>query len=180
VPRKWTPKDDVILRRLNKAGKTLGAVSRETGWAMGTVSKRARALGLSWANNMPPEMIAAQAANTAAVRADVINGMWEQAQHQLARLLKDEFYDLARGEYGVEEMRKFVHLPSRSVRDLTAAITSLSKAAATIENMSKANQDSSDLRAFLGFMAGGTVTTSLDISGGDHASGSDEGVHGEP
>ncbi len=183
MARRWTARDDRTLRALNKKGATLGAVCRETGWSAATVSRRARALGLTWANRVPTEMVAAQAENIAAVRADVLAAMWEQAQAMLGRLAAPEFVDLVRGEYGVEHLTQLSTPPSRSLRDLTSAISNLTRSAAAIESAAKSNADSSDIRAFLTFMAGANVgqdSTTSDIGGENDASGSAGGVPPQP
>jgi hypothetical protein len=180
VTRRWTEHDTAELRRLHAEGKTQGAIIRETGWAAGTISRRAAALGLKWADRMPTVLQQAQRENNDRLREDVLQGMWDVAQKFLGRLTADEFFDLVRGEGGSEVMMKLPHIPSRSARELSSAIQGLASAAAKIEAARAGTQDGSDLRIFLQFMRGNVDGAEMDISGGDHARNSDEGVHVEP
>jgi hypothetical protein len=181
--RTWTEADTATLKRLHANGLTLGAVVKETGWAPGTISRRAAALGLKWTDRMPTALERARAENNDRLREDVLQGMWEVAAGLLGRLTATEFWDLVRGEAGSEVMMKLPHIPSRSARELASAIQGLASSAAKIEQARAGAQDGSDLRIFLQFMRGNVETTESDISsseGDRDARSSDEGVHGQP
>jgi hypothetical protein len=178
--RSWTEADTATLKRLHADGKTLGGIATETGWAAGTISRRASRLGLKWADRMPTATERAQRENNDRLREDVLQGMWEVAQGLLGRLTGAEFFDLVRGEGGSEVMMKLPHIPSRSARELAGAIQGLTSSAAKIEAARAGQQDGSDLRVFLTYMRGGEDSAQLDNSGGDHAHSSDERVHSEP
>lgn len=178
--RTWTEHDTAELKRLHADGKTLGAVAKLTGWAPGTISRRAAALGLKWTDRMPTQLERARAENNDRIREDVLQGMWEIAQGLIGRLTATQFYDLVRGEGGSEIMMALPHIPSRAVREITSSIGQLAQSAARIEQARAGQQDGSDLRIFLTHMRGTVESAELDISGGDHARGSNEGVHGQP
>lgn len=70
-PRRWTPEESDRLRELHAAGRTLGQCATEMGRDKGTISKRAKTLGLTWDRAQVHAATVAKVRDAAARRADL-------------------------------------------------------------------------------------------------------------
>ena len=136
----WTDADTAKLRDLHAAeGMTLNRAAKLMGRGSSTISRKSKALGLSW--ERPVQVVIATQANVIDIRARKAAAaamelrLLEMTQQHLHDGIESKSWTaLVRGEGGGEYERELSTVPARDLRDLASARSSSAQVIARLSD----------------------------------------------
>lgn len=154
--REWTPQQDAAIKDGNAAGKSLHSIAAELGIAKASVSRRSKALGLTWERTGTAQAVAAKQIDAKARRLDLLNNEYEIMATLQTHVLdvfrrKGQWRTIVRDAGGAERTETLDFVPSRDMRETTNA---RSGSAAIIAKLEAVDADGAEhVRSLLGGLA---------------------------
>lgn len=134
MPRKQPVKvSDETLRDLHAQGLGCNEIARRTGTNQSTVSKRCKALGLTFDRSQTSAGTAARSIDARGRRQAIIDRLYERADKLLKRLDADTFWTLMSVGAGEQQPTELTFVPAVDERYLAHSIGSYLQSAAKLE-----------------------------------------------
>lgn len=134
----WTADEDVTLRALHGAGKSLNAIATEMGRAKATISDHAAALGLDFDRTRTAKAAEAVHVDNKARRVVIVARMYtriEKLQDRLDAAERDGegFKTILKGSFGVEETKTLNFVPTVDERNIADTLSRYVASATKLE-----------------------------------------------
>lgn len=148
----WTDEDAATLARMHGEGASLTSIAKHLGRHPGTVSKKAKAAGLSFDRAPVAAANEARAVDARARRQRIVANQMLIHERLQAQSLAPEWRTIMRGEGGAEHIETLNHVPARDAKDMMSALNSSSTIIARLDD----NQtDHDDAKSVIGDLVKG-------------------------
>lgn len=143
------------IREMHAAGQSCNAIARELGVAASTVSRHARAMGLTWGAERTAAATEAKQASNREKRAATIARLYARATTILDRLEADRFKVVGFTKEGNAIVTSIDGdaIPGQEERALSGMVVNLLVAAAKLEQVDAAHTDVGTTKGILGNLA---------------------------
>lgn len=137
-PGRWTPDQEAELRHLHGQGLTLTAIAKQMGRDKGSVSRKAKTLGLPWDRSHTAAATQAKVADTKARRAQLKLDLLEDA----ARLRKQLWEEITYVDHGGKFFERVDWtLPEPTPTDKLKLVQAVSQAIGSYDRLEKLDGD---------------------------------------
>lgn len=130
----WTDEDAATLARMHGEGASLTSIAKHLGRHAGTVSKKAKAAGLSFDRAPVAAANEARAVDARARRQRIVENQMLIHERLQAQSLAPEWRTIMRGEGGAEHIETLNHVPARDAKDMMSALNSSSTIIARLDD----------------------------------------------
>lgn len=137
----WTEDDAATLARMHGEGASLTSIAKELGRNAGTVSKKAKAAGLSFDRAPVKAANEARAVDARARRQAIVANQMLIHEKLQAQTLAPEWQAILRGEGGREYVTELDHVPARDAKDMLSALNSSSTIIARLDDQQTDHDD---------------------------------------
>jgi helix-turn-helix protein len=151
MPRPITDADRERVRELHAQGKTRNDIAKTIGRSPSTVSKIARALGLSFDRTKTAAATAAKQQDNRARRADLVGRLYGRSEAILDRVEAPTYTFTAPTVHGIET-KVLDHVPAPDEKALAASVSSHLTSAAKLEAVD-ADRGTEAAKSMLGGLA---------------------------
>ncbi|WP_328981760.1 hypothetical protein OG258_19900 [Streptomyces mirabilis] len=148
MSRTFSAEDEEQLRQLHADGVSRNEIARQMGWGVGTITNRARRLGLSFDRSATRAAVEARQVDLTARRQRCIEGAYDLADEARSRAF--EQYELNGFDHVGNPVTHIVRRPpAREFKDFNAAFASALTTALKLEAVDK-ESDTDKAKAALG------------------------------
>ena len=152
APNPLTPTERERIRELHTAGQACNAIARELGRSPSTVSRAAKAMGLTWDATSTAAATERKQASNRDRRAASIGRLYDQADRLLDRLDKPTYKLVGMDKDGYARTNVIDQdaIPAADVRALHASAVNLLNTAARLEAVDAGHTNAGEARGILG------------------------------
>lgn len=137
----WTDEDAATLARMHGEGASLTSIAKHLGRHAGTVSKKAKAAGLSFDRAPVAAANEARAVDARARRQRIVEAQMKITERLQAQALAPQWKTILRGAMGVEHVEEVDHVPARDAKDMMSALNSSSTIIARLDDNTTDHDD---------------------------------------